>query len=43
MEVDVRTQNVPDGVLDAIRRASADVGRRRTRLAYLQAVCNGAS
>lgn len=38
---DLRTENVPDEVLDAMRRASADVGRRRTRLAYLQTVCDG--
>ena len=38
---DLRSQDVPDEVLDAIRRASADLGRRQTRLAYLRSVCNG--
>jgi hypothetical protein len=38
---DLRAQNVPDHVLDAIRRASADIGRRRTRLEYLESVCFG--
>ncbi len=36
---DIRSQNVPDDVLDAIGRASADIGRRRTRLEYLEQVC----
>lgn len=34
---DLRTENVPEDVLDAVRRASADSGRRRTRLEYLSA------
>ncbi len=35
-----RTANVPDAVLDAVQRASADYGRRVTRLAYLGEVCD---
>jgi Protein of unknown function DUF262 len=35
-----RSQNVPQDVLDAVQRASADLGRRRTRLRYLKRVCN---
>lgn len=31
-----RTQDVPPEVLDAVQRASADLGRRRTRLEYLK-------
>jgi len=38
---DIRAQNVPDNVLDAIGRASADIGRRRTRLEHLESVCFG--
>lgn len=38
---DIRSENVPDEVLDAIRRASSDLGRRRTRLQHLHAVCDG--
>jgi hypothetical protein len=33
------TQDVPPQVLDAVQRASADLGRRRTRLEYLQTLC----
>ena len=33
----LRSENVPEDVLDAVRRASADSGRRRTRLDYLTA------
>jgi hypothetical protein len=36
-----RTQNVPLAVLDAVQRASADLGRRRTRLDYIRAICDG--
>lgn len=36
-----RTEDVPDRVLDAVQRASADLGRRRTRLEYLRAVARG--
>jgi hypothetical protein len=35
----VRTEAVPASVLDAVRRASADTGRRETRLKYLRDVC----
>lgn len=35
---DLRSENVPEGVLDAVRRASADSGRRRTRFEYLSSV-----
>ncbi|MDE0167588.1 MAG: DUF262 domain-containing protein [Bryobacterales bacterium] len=31
-----RDEKVPNAVLDAVRRASADLGRRRTRLDYLK-------
>lgn len=34
------TERVPPQVLDAVRRASADFGRRKTRLEYLASVCN---
>ena len=40
---DFRTENVPLAVLDAVQRASSDLGRRRTRLAYLRKVCGGKS
>ena len=39
----VRTENVPSNVLDAVRRASADTGRRETRLKYLHEVCGTAA
>jgi hypothetical protein len=32
-------QTVPKAVLDAVQRASADLGRRRTRLQYMHKVC----
>ena len=35
------TEKVPANVLDAVRRASSDVGRRRIRLQYLKSVCDG--
>jgi hypothetical protein len=35
-----RDQTVPAEVLDAVLRASADLGRRRTRLEYLQKLCS---
>ena len=35
------TQEVPEDVLDAVRRASADYGRRKTRLAYMRDRCGG--
>jgi hypothetical protein len=38
---DLRWQRVPDEVLDAVQRASADLGRRRTRLEYLRRVVRG--
>ena len=38
---DFRSQNVPPEVLDAVQRASADLGRRRTRLDYLKSQCHG--
>jgi Protein of unknown function DUF262 len=38
-----RTEKVPVTVLDAVRRASADTGRRRTRLNYLLDLCGGRS
>jgi Protein of unknown function DUF262 len=41
VSTDFRTQNVPIAVLDAVQRASADLGRRRTRLDYLRGVCGG--
>jgi hypothetical protein len=34
-----QSKEVPQEVLDAVLRASADLGRRRTRLEYLQALC----
>jgi len=40
---DLRWQRVPDEVLDAVQRASADIGRRRTRLNYLLGVVGGAA
>lgn len=36
-----REQDVPKAVLDAVTRASADTGRRQTRLDFLRAVCDG--
>jgi Protein of unknown function DUF262 len=36
-----RSQDVPPEVLDAVQRASADLGRRRTRLSYMHSVCDG--
>jgi hypothetical protein len=36
----IRTEQVPKSVLDAIQRASADVGRRRTRLRFMASVCD---
>ena len=33
-------QRVPPGVLDAVRRASVDLGRRRTRLDYVTKQCD---
>jgi hypothetical protein len=35
-----RVQNVPAEVLDAVQRASSDLGRRRTRLNYLLTLCS---
>lgn len=35
------TEQVPASVLDAVRRASSDIGRRRIRLQYLKSVCDG--
>ncbi len=37
---DFQSEDVPSEVLDAVRRASADFGRRKTRLDYLISVCN---
>jgi hypothetical protein len=37
----MRSGSAPPEVLDAIGRASADIGRRRTRLRYLRDVCDG--
>ena len=37
---DFLEQQVPDEVLDAVRRASADLGRRQTRLNYMAQQCN---
>jgi len=34
------SQSVPREVLDAVQRASADLGRRRTRLEYMQTQCD---
>lgn len=34
----IRRSDVPEAVLDAIQRASADLGRRRTRLKFMHAV-----
>lgn len=40
----LRTEDVPEEVLDAVHRASADFGRRRTRLQFLERECRiGAS
>jgi hypothetical protein len=36
----IQSERVPRAVLDAIRRASADIGRRRTRLRFMADVCN---
>jgi hypothetical protein len=38
---DLRWQRVPDEILDAVQRASADFGRRRTRLQYREQVVSG--
>jgi hypothetical protein len=38
-----RTENVPSEVLDAVQRASADLGRRQTRLDYMKTIGNGKS
>lgn len=35
-----RTESVPKDVLDAVQRASADLGRRKKRLEYMHTVCN---
>jgi hypothetical protein len=40
---DLRAQRVPEQVLDAVQRASADIGRRRTRLNYLKQVAGVAT
>ncbi len=37
---DFQSENVPADVLDAVQRASADLGRRKTRLRHLKSVCN---
>lgn len=37
----IREEKVPKSVLDAIQRASADIGRRRTRLRFMADVCDG--
>jgi len=37
---DFQSENVPAAVLDAVQRASADYGRRNTRLKYLKSECN---
>lgn len=34
-----RSQTVPVDVLDAVQRASADLGRRQTRLKYMHKIC----
>jgi len=34
------SQRVPRNVLDAVQRASSDLGRRRTRLEYMQSQCD---
>jgi hypothetical protein len=39
----IRTADVPATVLDAIQRASADTGRRRTRLQFMRRVCDAQS
>ncbi len=39
----IRSGSAPSEVLDAVGRASADTGRRKTRLAYLRSVCDVAS
>ena len=36
-----QAQEVPKRVLDAVQRASSDIGRRRTRLEYLKSECDG--
>lgn len=33
------SQSVPQSVLDSVQRASADLGRRRTRLQYMHKIC----
>jgi hypothetical protein len=38
-----RTEDVPLTVLDAVQRASSDIGRRRTRLKYMHDMCDGKS
>jgi hypothetical protein len=38
----IEEQNVPENVLDAIQRASTDLGRRKTRLDYMRKMCDGA-
>ena len=38
---DFQSQSVPPEVLDAVQRASSDLGRRRTRLQYLKSQCDG--
>ncbi len=35
-----KSEQVPKNVLDAVQRASSDYGRRKTRLDYLQKLCN---
>lgn len=35
----LRNEDVPEQVLDAVHRASADLGRRRTRLEFLEREC----
>ena len=37
---DFENQKVPAAVLDSVRRAAADLGRRRTRLSYVKQQCN---
>ena len=36
----IRKENVPEHVLDSVRRASSDTGRRRTRHEYMMAECS---
>lgn len=43
VSTDFRTAEVPDYVLDAVRRASVDTGRRRTRHEYLKDSCGGST